>query len=61
MKALLIAAIVFFGLKAMAADVGEEPKSPCPYTNQSISREAKIVEHDTTSEPVEKEAKTISK
>jgi hypothetical protein len=44
MKALIIASLVFFSLRAMSSEVGEEQKSPCPYAVQTNKREAKIVE-----------------
>ena len=50
MKALLISAIVFFSLRAMSAEVGETEKSPCPYANQSASRDAKVVADDSGKE-----------
>jgi hypothetical protein len=44
MKALLIATVLFFSLRAMSAsDIGEDKKSPCPYADQG-KREAKVVE-----------------
>lgn len=52
MKALVIASLLFFGLRAMSAEVGENQKSECPYANQSSKREAKEVA------PVESEIKT---
>ncbi|MBC7427239.1 MAG: hypothetical protein H7336_01425 [Bacteriovorax sp.] len=60
MKALIIASLVFFSLRAMSAEVGEEQKSPCPYASQTNKREAKVVE--TPAEDIKQEAaKTISK
>lgn len=43
MKALVIASLLFFGLRAMSSEVGENQKSECPYANQSSKREAKVV------------------
>lgn len=60
MKALLITAVVFFSLRAMAVEVGEDQKSPCPYANQSSSREAKIVD-DSASEQIKDVKTSISK
>lgn len=40
MKALIIASILFFSLRAMSSEVGEDKKSPCPYADQG-KREAK--------------------
>ncbi|MBC7715265.1 MAG: hypothetical protein H7177_18105 [Rhizobacter sp.] len=60
MKALIIASLVFFSLRAMSAEVGEEQKSPCPYASQTNKREAKVVEAPAT-ETAKEEAKTMSK
>jgi hypothetical protein len=43
MKALVIASLLFFGLRAMSAELGEDQKGECPYANQSSKREAKVV------------------
>ncbi len=43
MKALLISAIVFFSLRAMSAEVGEDKKGECIFADQSAKREAKVV------------------
>lgn len=42
MKALVIASVLFFSLRAMSAEVGEDQKSECPYTCQTSKREAKF-------------------
>ncbi len=44
MKALIISSLLFFSLRAMSAEVGEEKKSECAYANQSNKREAKVVD-----------------
>ena len=46
MKALVIASVLFFSLRAMSAavEVGENKKSECPYANQTSKREAKVVD-----------------
>lgn len=54
MKALIIASVLFFSLRAMSAEVGEDKKGECAYANQSAKREAKIVA------PVETEIKKQS-
>ena len=41
MKALIISSLLFFSLRAMSAEVGEDLKSDCAFTNQSAKREAK--------------------
>ena len=56
MKALVIASLLFFGLRAMSAELGEDQKGECPYANQSSKREAKVVE--TTGTDVQQEAAT---
>ena len=43
MKALLIASVLLFSLRAMSSDLGEDKKSPCPYADQG-KRESKVVE-----------------
>jgi hypothetical protein len=43
MKALLIASVLFFSLRAMSSEVGEDKKSPCPYADQG-KRDTKVVE-----------------
>lgn len=43
MKALIIASLLFFSLRAMSSEVGEDKKSECAYGNQSNKREAKVV------------------
>jgi hypothetical protein len=44
MKALIIASILFFSLRAMSAEEGENAKSDCPYAVQTDKREPKVVE-----------------
>jgi hypothetical protein len=60
MKALLISAILFFSLRAMSEEVGENQKAPCPYANQTASREAKIT-IDTTAVASEEQSTTSKK
>jgi hypothetical protein len=50
MKALLLAAVVFFSLRAMATVEGEDLKSPCPYANQSADRGPKVVVETTAND-----------
>jgi hypothetical protein len=60
MKALLIASVLLFSLRAMTAEVGEDKKSPCPYADQG-KREAKVVVEPATDGTEKKEeAKGIS-
>jgi hypothetical protein len=61
MKALLIASVLLFSLRAMSAEVGEDQKSPCPFADQR-KREAKVVEQpkEETKEKPAAEAKVIN-
>jgi hypothetical protein len=47
MKALIISSLVFFSLRAMSGEVGEDKKSECAFANQS-KREAKVVIADAS-------------
>ena len=40
MKALIISSLLFFSLRAMSSEVGENQKGECPFLNQSSKREA---------------------
>lgn len=44
MKAIIISALVFFSLRAMSAEVGEDKKGECIFSDQTAKREAKVVE-----------------
>lgn len=60
MKALVISALLFFSLRAMSGEVGEDKKGECIYSSQSNKRDAKIVDAPMSEE--KKEAiKTLSK
>ena len=60
MKALVIASLLFFSLRAMSAEeLGENQKSDCPAANQS-GREAKVIDTVGTEIQVE-DTKGISK
>lgn len=59
MKALIIASLLFFSLRAMSAEVGEDKKGECIYSNQTASREAKKIEAPAQ-EPKKEEVKTKS-
>ena len=62
MKALIIASMLFFSLRAMSAEVGEDKKGECSHSVQTAKREAKVVQTlASSSEDVKKEAKTLSK
>ena len=54
MKALIISSLLFFSLRAMSSEVGENQKSECPFLNQSSKRDAKApippVEIESTKE-----------
>lgn len=60
MKALIISSLLFFSLRAMSAEVGEDKKGECIYSNQSNKRDAKVVEAPS-SEDKKEAVKTISK
>ncbi|MGZ3788317.1 MAG: hypothetical protein ACXVLQ_07320 [Bacteriovorax sp.] len=60
MKALVIASLLFFALRAMSAEVGEDQKGECPYANQSAKREAKVVVAPETEIKTE-DTKNVSK
>lgn len=61
MKALVIASVLFFSLRAMSSEVGENQKSECPFANQSSKREAKVVEVEDSISKDEIATKVISK
>jgi hypothetical protein len=61
MKALLISAIVFFSLRAMAGEVGEDKKGECIFSDQSAKREAKIVLEPSQEKEKKEAPATISK
>jgi hypothetical protein len=61
MKALIIASLLFFGLRAMSAEVGEDQKSECAFTNQSAKRETKQVDSNESKEEKKEASSTISK
>ncbi len=58
MKALVIASLLFFSLRAMSAVEGEDKKTPCPFADQS-KREVKVIEPVKT-ETIKKEVKNTS-
>lgn len=62
MKAIVISSLLFFSLRAMAAEVGEDKKGVCTASVQTSTRSAKIVVADTSTS-VDKPAatKTTSK
>jgi hypothetical protein len=61
MKALVIASVLFFSLRAMSSVPGEDQKGECLYSTQTPKRESKFVQPVET-EPTndEKSAKIIS-
>jgi hypothetical protein len=61
MKALIISSLLFFSLRAMSAEVGEDLKSDCAFTNQSAKREAKEVDSSESKEEKKEASSTISK
>jgi hypothetical protein len=48
MKTLLLLSLTIFSVSILAEEVGENQKAPCPYANQSSSRDAKIVVDTST-------------
>ena len=44
MKALIISSLLFFSLRAMSSEIGEDKKGECIYSSQSSKREAKAIE-----------------
>ncbi len=61
MKAIVIASVLFFSLRAMSGEVGEDKKGECIYANQSSKREAKMVAPVETEIKKEDASKVISK
>ena len=60
MKALIILSLTIVSLNAFSAEMGEDKKGECIYSNQSSKRDAKVVEAPGTE--IKKEAvKTMSK
>ena len=61
MKALVIASVLFFSLRAISSEVGENQKSECPFADQTSKREAKAVEVEESVSKDEIATKVISK
>lgn len=61
MKALVIASLLFFSLRAMSAEEGENQKSECPFAVQTSKREAKVVEPVATESKKEEASSNKSK
>ncbi len=61
MKALVIASILFFSLRAMSSEEGENKKSECPYAVQTNKREAKVVVQEETEVKQEEKSRNSSK
>ncbi len=61
MKFLLILVLSLSAFNLIAAELGEDKKSECPFTHQSNKREAKKVEPIETQAPSQEKASTISK
>ncbi|AUN96708.1 hypothetical protein C0V70_01000 [Bacteriovorax stolpii] len=60
MKALIILSLTIVSLNAFSAEVGEDKKGECIYSNQSNKRDAKEVVA-TSSEDKKPESKAVSK
>ncbi|MDO9183041.1 MAG: hypothetical protein Q7U04_11565 [Bacteriovorax sp.] len=49
MKALVIASVLFFSLRAMSSELGENQKSDCPFISQtSKNKEVTITDLEST-------------
>lgn len=60
MKALIILSLTIVSLNAFSAEVGEDRKGECVYSNQSNKRDAKVVDAPMTEDKKES-TKTSSK
>ena len=60
MKALIILSLTIVSLNAFSAEVGEDKKGECIYSNQSSKRDAKVVDAPATEETKEA-VRTMSK
>ena len=60
MKALIILSLTIVSLNAFSAEVGEDKKGECIYSNQSNKRDAKEVVA-TSSDDKKPESKAVSK
>ena len=60
MKALVIASVLFFSLRAMSGEVGEDQKGECKYASQTSRREAKVVEPTEAEAEIKKEEAVIN-
>jgi len=61
MKALIIASLLFFALRAMSSEIGENLNSECPYAVQTAKREVKNIAIVTLEDETKKESNNISK
>ncbi|MDD4973060.1 MAG: hypothetical protein PHY93_01850 [Bacteriovorax sp.] len=61
MKALVIASVLFFSLRAISSEIGEDQKGECPYASQTSKREAKVVAPEEVESTSDVGAKSISK
>jgi hypothetical protein len=61
MKALILASILFFSLRAMSAELGENQKSECPYSSQTSQRIAKEDVSVSSTEEIKNLGSSISK
>ena len=60
MKALIISSLLFFSLRAMSAEVGEEKKTPCSFADQG-RRVAKVIEAPVSKEVLKENVKNAAK
>ena len=61
MKALIILSLTIVSLNAFSAEVGEDKKGECIYSNQSNKRDSKVVDQPGSSQEKKQEPKTIAK
>lgn len=61
MKSLIILSIALFSFNVFSAEVGEDKKGECAFSEQTAKREAKVVEAPVSQEVKKEAAKTIAK
>ena len=61
MKALIISSLLFFSLRAMSSEVGQNLKGECSASSQTNKREAKVVNESIPTEAKKVESKAIGK
>lgn len=61
MKTLIILSLTIVSLNAFSAEVGEDKKGECIYSNQSNKRDTKVVDQGPSSQEKKPESKSIAK